>query len=415
MKRLFTIGSGFFIYSIIPIASWLVLALILGDSRITNVFSLTYAIQFVWSILKYFFASGANIRKEKEQDNNAVWNSIFWGVIFSTIIFCIPIILVDNYISFFGQDVEFYKMFVLYSLMQLYLQILFSLIIEKLYFEDKDKEANIHLIVFNLLNFCVLILSCLFINTTWIALLITILTLLIYVIFLYIKEFQKFKISFNFIKNFKYESANIVSSLFMMLIYLFGFKNAFSAGTEYVLALNFVGLCTDTQWDTMNAISTAAKVDISKKRFQYKKFLKESYIFGICIIFTSIIMFFSLFSFYDIILKIAIIYLILQISDMIFNPYRTIIDVYTQLEYSPTLNTIINLTLKVVRFLISLFLISPYCADIAQLIQGMLTFIVYLIIRFTQYKFLDGKLIVKKNLINNQIPKEEIKKDLENN
>ena len=114
MKRLFRIGSGLFIYSIIPILSWIVLSYILGDNRIANVFSLTYAIQFVWLILRSFFGSGANVRKEKENNPNSVWNSIFWGTIFSILIFAIPLIFVDKYIAFFGQDVEFYRIYVIY-------------------------------------------------------------------------------------------------------------------------------------------------------------------------------------------------------------------------------------------------------------------------------------------------------------
>lgn len=66
MKRLFKIGAGQFIFSIIPILSWIVLSYVLGDSRISNVFSITYAMQFVYSTLRLFFGSGANIRKEKK-------------------------------------------------------------------------------------------------------------------------------------------------------------------------------------------------------------------------------------------------------------------------------------------------------------------------------------------------------------
>lgn len=77
MKRLFIIGSGLFIYSFIPILSWIVLSDVCGDSRIANTFSIIYVIQFFWSILKSFFGSGANIRKEKEHDENAVSNGIF--------------------------------------------------------------------------------------------------------------------------------------------------------------------------------------------------------------------------------------------------------------------------------------------------------------------------------------------------
>ncbi len=262
MKKLFRIGSGLFIYSIIPILSWIVLSFCLGDSRISNVFSITYAMQFVWTILKCLFGSGANIRKEKENNSNSVWNSIFWGTIFSALIFAIPLIFVDKYIAFFGQDIEFYRIYVIYGIALLFLQTLFSFIIEKLYFEDKEKIANIHLFAFNLITFSVLILFSLIIPNTLVALLLTLSVSLIYVICLYVWQFEKFKIDFTFFKNLKYESANIVSSIFMLIIYLFGFKIAFSAGEEYLVALNIIGLSTDTQWDMLGAISTVAKVDI---------------------------------------------------------------------------------------------------------------------------------------------------------
>ena len=112
-----------------PILSWIVLSYVVGDSRISNVFSITYAIQFIWSILKYLFGSGANIRKEKENNPNSVWNSIFWGTIFSALIFSMPLIFVDQYIAFFGQDVEFYRIYVIYGIALLFLQTLFQFII----------------------------------------------------------------------------------------------------------------------------------------------------------------------------------------------------------------------------------------------------------------------------------------------
>ena len=402
MKRLFSIGAGLFIFSIVPIASWLVLAIILGDSRISNVFSITYAMQFVWAILKYIFGSGANIRKEKENNSNAVYNSIFWGAIFSIVIFSIPLIFVDSYIHFFGQDVQFYKIYVFYSIFLLLLQTLFALILEKLYFEDRDKTANIHLFAFNLINFCTLILLCLIIKTTWVALLISLTVLVVYIIILYIKEFKKFKISFDFFKNIKYESANIASSFFMMLIYLFGFKNVFVAGEEYVLAISLSTLCTDAQWDTLGAISTIAKVDISKNRFDYKKQMRQSYFFSLIVMLSSLIMFFSLFSVYGVNLNIALIYLVFQFFDMILTPYTYILNTFTQIEYSPTLNTISYLSFKVLRSLLSIFILSPFCTEIGQITQAILAFLFYLILRLTKYKIIDNKLTVTK--INKEKP-----------
>lgn len=395
MKRLFRIGSGLFIFSIIPILSWIVLSYVLGDNRIANVFSITYAIQFVYSILKYFFASGANIRKEKENNPNAVWNSIFWGTIFSIIIFSIPLIFVDNYIAFFGQEVEFYRIFVIYSIALLLLQTIFSFIIEKLYFEDKEKTANIHLFAFNIINFAVLILSCLIIPNILIALLLTLVVLLIYIICLYAWQFEKFKIDFSFFKNFKYDSANIVSSFFMLIIYLFGLKNAFSAGEEYLSALNVIALCTDTQWDILDAINTVAKVDISKNRFNFKQNLFNAYIYTFVVSLSSIVMSIILIFTNNIVVNIALIYLALQIADMLLHPYIAILSTYTQLEYSPTINTVISISSKVIRTILSISIISPYCTEIGQITQGVISFVIYLIIRFAKYQIVDNKLTIK--------------------
>ncbi len=395
MKRLFRIGSGLFIYSLIPILSWIVLSYTLGDSRISNVYSLTYAMQFVWMILKSFFASSANIRKHKEQQSNATWNGIFWGTIFSAIIFAIPLIFVDNYISFFGQDEELYRIYVIYAIVQLFIQTMFSFIIEKLFFEDKDKIANIHLFAFNILNFVVVVVLTLLIENTLLAFIITLAILFIYVLALYIWQFEKFKIDFSFFKNFKYESASIVSSIFMMLIYLFGFQNVFSTGEEYLIALNLVTLCTDAQWDCLGAISTVAKVDISKNRYNYRQELKNSYFFTLIVIASSFVMTFALIFLFNASLPLVLIYMAFQVFDFLTTPISDILAVFTQLEYSPVLNTIISLSTKAVRVLLSVVIMSPFCTDIGQVVEAVLLLGALMIIRFTKYKVSEGKLLVK--------------------
>ncbi len=400
MKRLFRIGSGLFIYSIIPILSWIVLSYVLGDNRIANVFSITYAIQFIWSILKYLFGSGANIRKEKENNTNSVWNGIFWGTIFSALIFALPLIFVDKYIAFFGQDVEFYRIYVIYGIALLFLQTLFSFIIEKLYFEDKEKTANIHLFAFNLTTFSVLILSNLIIQNTLIALLLTLGVLLIYIICLYIWQFEKFKIDFTFFKNFKYEASNIFQALFFLVIYSFGYKNAFSAGLEYVNALNIVALSTDTQWDMTNAIDTVAKVDIAKGRFEYKKQIKNAYIYTFVLILSSILMTLILSHFNSIKIEFALAYLSFEVITMLLWPTEMILFTYTQLEYSSVLTSIITLSMNGIRTILSLVILSPYCTQFAQLFESIAMFISAILIKTIKYKVIDNKLIVKnKNLI----------------
>lgn len=398
MKRLFRIGSGLFIYSIIPILSWIVLSYILGDNRISNVFSITYAIQYMWTILKCLFGSGANIRKEKENDSNSVWNGIFWGTIFSALIFAIPLIFVDNYIALFGQDVEFYRIYVIYGIALLFLQTLFSFIIEKLYFEDKEKTANIHLFTFNLTTFLVLILSSLIISNTLIALLLTLGVLLIYIICLYVWQFEKFKIDFTFFKNFKYEASNIFQAMFFLVIYSFGYKHAFSAGLEYVNALNIVALCTDTQWDMTGAIGTVAKVDISKGKFEYKKQIKNAYVYILVLILSSIIMTLILSYFNTITFEIALVYLTFEIVTMLLHPIKLILFTYTQLEYSSILTSVITLSMNGVRTILSLVILSPYCTQFAQLFESVAMFISAVLIKKIKYKVVDDKLIIKQKI-----------------
>lgn len=392
MKRLLKIGSGLFIYSLIPILSWILLSIILHDSRISNIFSITYSMQFVYAILKTFFGTAANIRKEKEQDPNAVEGGIFAGIILSGIIFAIPMIFVDGYINFFGQDAQFYRIFVLYSFALLLLETWFSLIIEKMYFEDKEGKANIHMFAFSFTNFAVLILTALISKSAIISICVTLAVLLLYLIVLYVFNIKKFAIDLKFYKNLRYESANIFSHIAMLIIYLFGFKTAFSAGPEYLVALNIVGLCTDTQWDAMDAIATVAKVDISKGRYNFRKELANSYIFTAIMIASSVIMC----SVMTIINKASFVlvaaYFAFQVFDMLLHPYKTCIATFTQIEYSPVLSTSVGLTTKTIRTIISVFLISPFCNDIAQIVAGFLNFFIMLMIRCTKYKVVDGKL-----------------------
>lgn len=390
MIRLLKIGSGLFVYSIIPILSWIFLAIILDDGRISNVFSIIYSIQFVWAILKSMFGTASNIRKEKENDDNAIWNGIFWGIIFSIILFSIPIIFIDKFILFFGLNVRFYKIYALYGICILFLQTLFSFIIEKLYFEDKEDYANLQLIIFNLISFFTLVISSLIYKNNLITFLIPLIILTIYLIILYCNQYQKFKIKFNFFQNIKYESSEIVTSFIMLFIYLFGFKIAFSTGEEYLMALNLIALCTDTQWDMFSAISTVSKVDIAKNRFEFKKVLFDSYFYVSVIMSSSIIMFSVLINFYDVKFNIAITYLLFQILDMILYAYISVMEAYTQLEISYKLSTNIALILMLIRFLVSIFIISPYCTEIGQVTQGILSFIVYLIVGI---KILKSKVI----------------------
>lgn len=401
MKRIFQVGFGMAICSIIPILSWITLSIILNDARISNVFSITYAIQYVGVILKCIFASGANIKQEKEKDSNAAYNGMFWGSIFTIIIFVIPLILIDDYLKFFGLEIEFYKIFVLYGLSQLMLHTLFSIAIEKLYFDRKEKTANKHILIFNLISFISLNLICLISNNALLSIIISLSLTSIYVIAIYALQLKKFKIKLNFLTSIKYESSNIISSFFLLLVYLFGFQTAFSAGPEYIIALTMLGLCTDTQWDMMSAIGTIAKVDISQNSYNFRKEVKNAYVFTAVAALTSIVMsiIFSIIN--NINPEIAFIYLLLNVVSMFLYAYTLIIRVFVQLEYSATIATVIVLILKVIRTALAVTIMSPYCTEIALIIESGIIFIILSIIRCTKFKLQGNSLVYKHNLNSN--------------
>ena len=64
------------------------------------------------------------------------------GTIVGLIIFGLFAINVKKYVEFMNMDFEIYKEFAIYSILQLYIQLIFSFVLEKLYFEGKEKKAN---------------------------------------------------------------------------------------------------------------------------------------------------------------------------------------------------------------------------------------------------------------------------------
>lgn len=104
---------------------------------------------------------------------------------------------------------------------------------------------------------------------------------------------------------------------------------------------------------------------------------------------------FALFFLFNASLLLVLIFIAFQVFDFLTTPISDILAVFTQLEYSPVLNTIISLSTKAVRVLLSVVIMSPFCTDIGQVVEAVLLLGALLIIRFTKYKVSEGKLLVK--------------------
>lgn len=373
MKRLLRISFNSAIFSFIPILSWMLLG-ILVDNNLSNVFSLTYPLQFIYAMLLSIFGVGANICSVKSKDSNHVLSGITLGIVVGSLIFGFVAINIDSYISYMNMDPNIYRVFATYSVIQLYISLVFSLILEKLYFEERDRLANKYCIILNLLNLIVLVISSLIFESQVLISAITLISIFSYVLYVTIKEYKKFKFRFNILDCFKYDSVSVVNNIFFFLIFLFGLSNSFEYGVEYAVALNFVAIITDTQWDALAAISTVSKIDISKGNFNYKKHKINAYKLLLILLTTSFILFLVFNRFYELNMKLFLIYLSFELINFSIYPIYQLKTVFLQLEYSPVKVTTNKILASGGRMFISL-LKTPFCTGIGQAISSIYQFI----------------------------------------
>lgn len=373
MKRLLRISFDLSLLSFIPILLWFLLGIIV-DKNLINIFTLTYPLQFIYYIIRSVFSTGANISKEKDKNEDAVMSGLVIGSIISLITFLLILLNIDGYINFMNMDVNTYKTFAIYSVIEIFVSLEFSFILNKLYYENENKIANKYSIMFNLLNFVLLVGTSLITKNQSIIVTTTLIPLFSFTLYIIIKNSDKFKFRLNIPKCIKYDSVELFNNIGFLLIFLFGLSNAINFGEKYTLALTFVALITDTQWDTAEAIVTAATIDISKNNFNYKEHRRNAYRLLSILFLTSLIMFILLYRFYDLDFKITMIYFTFEIVNFLIYPIYRIKTCYLQLEWSSfktTGNKIFSLFL---RMLLSLTK-TPFCTGIGQVCSSIYQFI----------------------------------------
>lgn len=373
MKRLLRISFDLSLLSFIPIILWFLLGIIV-DKNLINIFTLTYPLQFLYYIFRSVFSTGANISKEKDKNKDAVMSGLVIGSIISLITFLLILINIDGYINFMNMDVNIYKTFTIYSVIEIFISLEFAFILNKLYYEGQNKLANKYSIMFNLLNLVLLVGTSLITKNQSVIVITTLIPLFLFTLYIIIKNSDKFKLKLNIPKCIKYDSVELFNNIGFLLIFLFGLSNAINFGEKYTLALTFVALITDTQWDTADAIVTNATIDISKNNFNYKEHKRNAYkLLGILFL-TSLIMFSLLYRFYDLDFKITMIYFTFEIVNFLIYPIYRIKTCYLQLEWSAfkiTENKIFSLFL---RMLLSLTK-TPFCTGIGQACSSVYQFI----------------------------------------
>ena len=226
MNRLFRISFDMLLTSITPILSWFLVG-ILVDKNLINVFALIYPMQFVICFIHSIFGTGANISEIRDKNKSSAFSGFILGASLGALILGCVVFNIDKYILFMNMDIYTYKIFAIYAVVQIFLQLLINLSLCKLYYQDKNKCANRYSLFFNLINFSSLIIMSMLTGN---QILIVSITLIFTTIFTFIVIFKTIKIThfkINLKNCIKYDAVSLFASVSMFIIYLFGFKNAF--------------------------------------------------------------------------------------------------------------------------------------------------------------------------------------------
>lgn len=363
MKRLLRISLDTLLNSLISILIWIILGIVV-DSNISHIFTITYSIQFISTLLVDIFGTGSNVTKEKE-NKDCVDNNIVLGSLIMFVIILFLIINVDGFLKFMYVDPSLYRYYCIYSFGLMFFQLVLRLICEKLYFKNENVKANKINIVFNIVNLILIVgLSILYENKLY-AIVITLIVDLIIVLYYLINNIKKLSFSFNIKRNMKYVSNEIFDSFGMFIVYLIGQRTTFEFGNMFLIAMNFESLITDTQWDMSWSIITGATIDASKDKLKYEESLKNGKYLSYMLIATIILMAFVLYPFYKPTIWVLLVFVGVQIIDLILSPKLWIRQQYMQINYSARKNTFHKNVYEIIRIIFS-FVPTPFCTCIGQ-------------------------------------------------
>ena len=361
MKRLFRISFDIFLTSVTPILGWFLLG-ILVDKNLINIFSLIYPMQFVISSIQSIFGTGANISAIKDDNKDSVFSGFILGTILGVLILGSIVLNIDKYITFMNMDIQTYRIFAVYAVIQMFLQLLLNLALCKLYYEDNNKRANKYSFFFNLINFLTLVIMSIITKN---QIVISSTSLFATTIFTLLMIFRTVKITgfkINLRNCIKYDSVYLFAEISMFIIYLFGFKNTFNFGAKYILATSFAVLITDTQWDISYAIKTVAQIDITKRIFSYKQHIKNSRKLIYILILSTFIMGVILYPSYKSDLTATLFIVSIELISLYLYPVYITKLTFIQLEYSAIKATISKQIANVLRIFCS-FIPSPFCTS----------------------------------------------------
>ncbi|MBQ3309324.1 hypothetical protein IJG78_01450 [Candidatus Saccharibacteria bacterium] len=249
---------------------------------------------------------------------------------------------------------------------------------ERLYFANRAKYANKLMVIFNIIYMATLVGTAILTHDKTQIVIISLLSLAVFTFYSGVRTFRSFKLKLNvhLYKWFRYESYDVLDGCLMFLIYLFGLSHSTEYGVKYMVAINFSSLVTDTQWDSYDAISTVAKIDISNRRFNLRKSIKNAYVLLVILLFSSFVMLMATIRFYEIDVMVLLIFLATELYYFLVYPFIALKASYLQIEWSPFVTTSNKVIALIIRFLAT-FLNTPFCLCIGQVAACTYQLIVY--------------------------------------
>lgn len=377
-KKLIKIASDITIGSITPIITWFCIGLII-DTKLVTVFTITYPLQFVTLLIINIFGTGANIEGTKHNRPELVNSSFLMGILATVIVFGTLAINAQSYMEFMKLSDESLVTFAVYSILSLGIVTIFCLSMEKLYFNDKETVGLKYRFIYNIISFSVIIGMSLITKNQVVIVTVALLSISIYMVIIIIKEklYVVHKFDYNISNNIKYKLKSITGNIIKIGIFLFGIQNVNSFGLEYTIAMNFVALTTDTQWDAVSSITVVAEVDLSRGVFDYKKHMRNAYKLVSILMASSILMIIGLHGAYNVNLKLVLTYYCIEAISFIIWAYYDMDATILQLEISSKKATVVGILAHSIQLLICVGLNSPFCTAIALVTNSLVQLIGY--------------------------------------
>lgn len=393
VSRLLRISFNTLLNSLLPILMWVLLGEIVNKD-IVNIFTITYSFQFIITLFVSIFGTGPNITSEKKNREDIVDSNIILGTIIVFIVVLLFSLKVDSYIEFMNLNPTIYREYCIYSFIVMLFQAVIMMICEKLYFREEDKKANKITTLFNTTNIVLIVMLSLIFRDSILSISITLIADLVLVIYLLVSNINKLSLHFSLKDNIRYVSNDIFDSIGMFVIYFIGQKTTFEFGTMYLIAMNFETLITDSQWDMSYSIITAATIDASKDKLNYKESLNNGKKMVAILISSTLIMGYILYFFYKPSLWVLSIFVGVQIINLILSPKIWIKQQYIQINYSAKKNTFHKNIYEIIRIIFS-FVPTPFCTYIGQFLALMYEVLVYNIYYRSKFYINDGYLKIK--------------------